>query len=100
MYLMLSSVSFRSAFCRRIGIIDRRRGPSSLGLLEGVKESVVKVEIVHGSLPSFRSCYGGKILRAAITHYKANRRNTGYNELRDCVKIYDVALKASLARLI
>ena len=54
---------------------------------EGVKESVVKVGIVHGSLPSFRSCYGGKILRAAITHYKAKRRNTGYNELRDCVKI-------------
>ena len=69
--------------CRRIGIIDRRRGPSSLGLPEGVKESVVKVGIVHGCLPSFRSCYGGKILRAAITHYKANRRNTGYNELRD-----------------
>ena len=64
---------------------------------EGVKESVVKVGIVHGCLPSFRSCYGGKILRAAITHYKANRRNTGYNELRDCVKY---ALKASLVRLI
>ena len=73
--------------CRRIGIFDRRRGPSSLGLPEGVKESVVKVGIVHGILPSFRSCYGGKILRAAITHYKANRRDTGYNELRDCVKV-------------
>ena len=81
---------------RRIGIFDRRRGPSSLGLPEGVKESVVKVGIVHGSLPSFRSCYSGKILRAAITHYKANRRNTGYNELSD----ERVALKASLVRLI
>ena len=85
------------ANCRHIGIFDRRRGPSSLGLPEGVKECVVKVGIVHGSLPSFRSCYGGKILRAAITHYKANRRNIGYNELRDCVKY---ALKASLVRLI
>ena len=46
-----------------------------------MKGNVVKVGIIHGSLPSFRSCYGGKILRAAITHYKANRRNTGYNEL-------------------
>ena len=61
-----------------------------------MKESAVKVGIVHGSLPSFRSCYGGKILRAAITHYKANRRNTGYNELSD----ERVALKASLVRLI
>ena len=52
-----------------------------------MKESVVEVRIVHGSLPSFRSCYGGKILRAAITHYKANRRNTGYNELMDFVKL-------------
>ena len=64
-------------------MIDRRRGLSSLGLTEGLKGSVVKVGIVYGSLPSFKSCYGGKILRAAITHYKANRRNTGYNELRD-----------------
>ena len=54
-----------------------------LGLPEGVKESVVKIGIVHGSLPSFKSCYGGKILRAAITQYKANRRYTGYNKLRD-----------------
>ena len=66
--------------CRRIGIFDRRRGPSSLGLPEGVKERVVKVGIVPGSLPSFRSCYGGKILHAAITHYKADRRVTGYND--------------------
>ena len=57
--------------CRRIGIVDRRRGPSSLGLTEGVKGNVVKVGIVYGSLPSFRSCYGGKILRVVITHYKA-----------------------------
>ena len=71
------------ANCHRIGIIDRTRGPSSLGLPEGVKESVVKVGIVHGSLPSFISCYGGKILRAAITHYKENRQYTDYNELRD-----------------
>ena len=75
------------ANCRCIGIVDRRRGPSSLGLTEGVKGSVVKVGIVHGSLASFSYCYGGKILRAAITHYKANRHNTGYNELRDCVKV-------------
>ena len=68
---------------RRIGIIDRRRSPSSLGLPEGVKECVVKVGIVHDSLPSFISCYGGKILRASITHYRANRQYTGYNELRD-----------------
>ena len=71
------------ANCRRIGIIDRRWGPSSLGLTEGVKGNLVEVGIEHGSSPSFRSCYGGKILRAAIIHYKANRRNTGYNELRD-----------------
>ena len=38
--------------CRRIGIIDRRWGPSSLGLSEGVKESVVKVGIVHGNYPA------------------------------------------------
>ena len=37
---------------RRIGIIDRRRGPSSLGLPEGVKENVVKVGIVHGNYPA------------------------------------------------
>ena len=55
------------SLCHRIGIIDRRRGPASLGLPEGVKESVVKVGIVHGSLPSFRSCYSGKILCATIT---------------------------------
>ena len=71
------------ANCRRIGIIDRRWGPSSLGLTKGVKGNVVKVGIVHGTLPSFRSCYSGKILRAAITHYEANRQYTGYNELRD-----------------
>ena len=35
--------------CRRISIIDRRRGPSSLGLPEGVKESIVKVGILHGN---------------------------------------------------
>ena len=69
--------------CRRIDIVDRRRGPSSLGLTEGVKGNVINVGIVHGNLPSFRSCYGGKILRAAITHYKANSRDIGYNELRD-----------------
>ena len=67
--------------CRRIGIFDRRRGPSSLGLPEGVKECVVKVGIVHDSLPSFRLHGGGGALRAAITHYKADRRFTGYNEL-------------------
>ena len=66
--------------CRRICIVDRRQGSSSLGLTEGVKGSIIKVGIVHDSLPSFRSCYGGKILRAAITHYKADRRDTGYNE--------------------
>ena len=42
---------------------------------------VVKVGIVHGGLPSFRSRYGGETLRAAITHYKANFRVTGYSEL-------------------
>ena len=52
-------------------------------------------------LPSFRSCYGGKIIRAAITHYKANRRYTGYNELRDWSLDRSLdALKASLVRLI
>ena len=64
----------------RIGIVDRRRESSSLGLTEGVKGNIVEVGIVHDSLPSFRSCYGGKILRAAITHYKADRHVTGYNE--------------------
>ena len=48
---ILSSCSCKSHY-RRIGIIDRRRGPSSLGLPEGVKESVVKVGIVHGSYPA------------------------------------------------
>ena len=85
------------ANCRHISIVDRRRGPSSLGLTEGVKRNVVKVGIVHGSLPGFRSCYGGKILRAAITHYKANHRDTAYNELMDSICL---ALKASLVRLI
>ena len=42
----------REERCRRIGIFDRRRGPSSLGLPEGVKESVVKVGIVHGNYPA------------------------------------------------
>ena len=68
---------------RRIGIFDRRRGPSSLGLPEGVKESVVKVGIVHGGLPSFRHHGGGGALRAATTHYKAISPCTGYNELDD-----------------
>ena len=54
-----------------MGIVDRRRGSSSLRLTEGVKGNIVEVGIVHGSLPSFRSCNGGKTLRAAITHYKA-----------------------------
>ena len=66
--------------CRRIGIVDRRRGSFSLTLTEGVKWNVVEVGIEHDSLPSFRSCYSGKILRAAITHYKADCRDTGYNE--------------------
>ena len=47
---------------------------------------VVKVGIVHGSLPSFRLHGGGGALRAAITHYKADRRVTGYNELWDVSK--------------
>ena len=67
-----------AAFCpmmganyHRIGIVDRRWGSSSLELIEGVKGNVVEIGIVHGSLPSFRSCSGGETLRAAITHYKA-----------------------------
>ena len=36
-----------------------------------MKESVVKVGIVHDDLPSFRFRSGGETLRAAITHYKA-----------------------------
>ena len=58
---------------------------------------VVKVGIVHGGLPSFRSRYGCEILRAAIIHYKANCRVTGYSEL---VVSKEPALKASLVRLI
>ena len=60
-----------SSTCRRIGTIDRRRGPSSLGLTEGVKGNVVEVRIVHGGLPNFRSRSSGETLRVAITHYKA-----------------------------
>ena len=41
---------------------------------------VVEVGIEHSGLPSFRHHGGGGALRAAITHYKANRRVTGYNE--------------------
>ena len=59
------------ANCRRIGIVDRRRGSSSRGLTEGVKGSVVEVGIEQGGLPSFGSRSGGELLRAAITHYKA-----------------------------
>ena len=54
--------------CRRIGITDRRRGSSSLGLTEGVKGSIIKVAILHDNLPSFRSRRGSETLRAAITH--------------------------------
>jgi hypothetical protein len=42
---------------------------------------VVEVGIVHGSLPSFRLHGGGGALRAAIIHYEANSRVTGYNEV-------------------
>ena len=61
------------ANCRRIGIVDRRRGSSSRWLTEGVKGSVVEVGIEQGSLPSFGSRNGGETLRAAITHYNGNR---------------------------
>ncbi len=47
---------------------------------------VVEVGIVHGSLPSFRLHGGGGALRAAIIHYEANSRGTGYNEV-DCMSI-------------
>ena len=55
-----------------IGVVDRRRGSSRLGLTEGVKGNIVEVGIVHGGLPSFRSRCGGETLRAAITHYNGN----------------------------
>lgn len=58
---------------------------------------VVKVGIVHGGLPSFRSRYGGETLRAAITHYKAIAvLQVTMSWLYE--RIY--ALKASLVRLI
>ena len=54
---------------------------------------VVKVGIVHGGLPSFRSRYGGETLRAAITHYKAIA-------VLQVTMSVESALKASLVRLI
>ena len=47
---------------------------------------IVEVGIVHGSLPSFRLHGGGGALRAAIIHYAANSRGTGYNEV-DCMRV-------------
>ena len=55
---------------------------------------VVKVGIVHGGLPSFRSRCGGETLRAAITHYKA------IAVLQVTMSVEKYALKASLVRLI
>ena len=48
----LEDPDWLEVICRRIGIFDRRWGPSSLGLPEGVKESVVKVVIVHVNYPA------------------------------------------------
>ena len=47
---------------------------------------VVEVGIVHGSLPSFRLHGGGGALRAAIIHYEANSRGTGYNEVDSALR--------------
>ena len=54
---------------------------------------VVKVGIVHGGLPSFRSRNGGDLLRAAITHYNGN-------SLGQVTMSTKYALEASLVRLI
>ena len=45
-------------------------GPLAEGEHRARRERV-EIGIVHGGLPSFRSCSGGETLRAAITHYKA-----------------------------
>ena len=40
------------ANCRRIGKLDRRRGPLADGRTEGKKVSVVEIGIVHGVYPA------------------------------------------------